>query len=133
MNSLSGIINQIEVNGSLSLVGIKVGDCDFKSIVVETPETAEFLKIDGPIKVLFKETEVVISTDENPQISLRNKMKAIIQSIEKGKLLSKITMDTNAGNVTSIITTNAVIQLNLVEGSNVLAMVKTNEVLLSEC
>jgi molybdate transport system regulatory protein len=133
MNSLSGIINQIEVNGSLSLVGIKVGDCDFKSIVVETPETAEFLKIDGPIKVLFKETEVVISTDENPQISLRNKMKAIIQSIEKGKLLSKITMGTNAGNVTSIITTNAVIQLNLVEGSNVLAMVKTNEVLLSEC
>lgn len=133
MNSLSGIINQLEVNGSLSLVGIKVGDCDFKSIVVETPETAEFLKIDGPIKVLFKETEVVISTDDNPQISLRNKMKATIQSIEEGKLLSKIRMDTNAGHITSIITTNAVVQLNLVEGSNVLAMVKTNEVLLSEC
>lgn len=133
MNSLSGIINQIEVNGSLSLVSIKVGDCDFKSIVVETPETAEFLKVDGPINVLFKETEVVISTDSNPQISLRNKMKALIQTIEKGKLLSKITMATNAGNVISIITTNAVKQLNLVEGSSVLAMVKTNEVLLSEC
>ena len=133
MNSLSGIINQIEVNGSLSLVGIKVGSCDFKSIVVETPETAEFLKLDGPIKVLFKETEVIISTDENPQISLRNKMKATIISIEEGKLLSKISMDTNAGNVISIITTNAVKQLNLVEGSSVLAMVKTNEVLLSEC
>ena len=133
MNSLSGIINQIEVNGSLSLVGIKVGECDFKSIVVETPETAEFLKIDGPIKVLFKETEVIISTDANPQISLRNKMRAIIRSIEEGKLLSKISMDTNAGNVISIITTNAVKQLSLIEGSSVLAMVKTNEVLLSEC
>ena len=133
MNSLSGIINQIEVNGSLSLVGIKVGECDFKSIVVETPETADFLKLDGPIKVLFKETEVIISTDANPQISLRNKMKATINSIEEGKLLSKISMNTNAGNVISIITTNAVKQLNLIEGCSVLAMVKTNEVLLSEC
>lgn len=133
MNSLSGIIDQIEVNGSLSLVGIKVGECDFKSIVVETPDTAEFLKINGAIKVIFKETEVIISTDANPQISLRNKMRAVIKSIEKGKLLSKISMDTNAGNVISIITTNAVNQLNLVEGSSVLAMVKTNEVLLSEC
>lgn len=133
MNSLSGIIDQIEVNGSLSLVGIKVGECEFKSIVVETPDTAEFLKINGAIKVIFKETEVIISTDANPQISLRNKMRAVIKSIEKGKLLSKISMDTNAGNVISIITTNAVNQLNLVEGSSVLAMVKTNEVLLSEC
>jgi len=133
MNSLSGIIKQIEVNGSLSLVGIKVGECDFKSIVVETPDSAEFLKIDGPISVLFKETEVIISTDSNPQISLRNKMKATIQTIDKGTLLSKLTMDTNAGKVVSIITTNAVKQLSLVEGGQVLAMVKTNEVLLSEC
>ena len=133
MNSLSGLINQIEVNGSLSLVSIKVGECDFKSIVVETPETAEFLRIDGPINVLFKETEVIISTDSDPQISLRNKMVATIKAIDKGKLLSKITMETNAGKVISIITTNAVKQLNLVEGGQVLAMVKTNEVLLSEC
>ena len=133
MNSLSGIINQIEVNGSLSLVGIKVGECDFKSIVVETPDSAEFLQIDGSINVLFKETEVIISTDSNPQISLRNKMKATIKAIDKGKLLSKLTMETNAGKVVSIITTNAVKQLNLVEGGQVLAMVKTNEVLLSEC
>ena len=115
------------------MVGIKVGECDFKSIVVETPDSAEFLQIDGPINVLFKETEVIISTDSNPQISLRNKMKATIKVIDQGKLLSKLTMETNAGKVLSIITTNAVKQLNLVEGGQVLAMVKTNEVLLSEC
>lgn len=133
MNTLTGKIEQIEVNGSLSLVSIKVGPCAFKSIVLETPETVDFLIPDGRINVLFKETEVVISTDKNPQISLRNKMKATIKEIEQGKLLAKISLDTNAGDVVSIITTNAVKQLKLGVGSSVLAMVKTNEVLLSKC
>jgi molybdate transport system regulatory protein len=133
MNSLKGVIEQVEVNGSLSLVSIKVGDCNFKSIVLETPETAGFLVAGGEANVLFKETEVIISTDSNPQISLRNKMKATIAAIDGGKLLAKIQLDTNAGKVISIITSNAVKQLNLTTGSKVLAMVKTNEVLLAEC
>lgn len=133
MNSLQGIIEDVEVSGNLSLVTIKVKKCVFKSIVIETPETANYLRKDGKINVLFKETEVIIGKDEKMQISLRNKMLGLIKSVESGSLLSKLVIDTNAGEIISIITTNAVKNLGLAVGSSVLAMVKTNEVLLEEC
>ncbi len=133
MNSLQGIIEDVEVSGNLSLVTIKVKKCVFKSIVIETPETANYLRKDGKINVLFKETEVIIGKDEKMQISIRNKMLGLIKSVESGSLLSKLVIDTNAGEIISIITTNAVKNLGLAVGSSVLAMVKTNEVLLEEC
>jgi molybdate transport system regulatory protein len=133
MNSLKGEIEQIDISGNLSLVGIKVGDCQFKSIVVETPETVDYLRVGGAVDVLFKETEVIIGIGDNMQISLRNKMISTITSIEKGKLLAKLVLQTNAGEVISIITSNAVENLNLKEGLQVMAMVKTNEILLAKC
>ena len=60
MNSLKGVIEQVEVNGNLSLVNLKVGECNFKSIVIETPETAEYLRIGNTVDVLFKETEALL-------------------------------------------------------------------------
>ena len=133
MNSLKGEIEHIDISGNLSLVGIKVGDCQFKSIVVETPETVDYLRVGGAVDVLFKETEVIIGIGDNMQISLRNKMISTITSIEKGKLLAKLVLQTNAGEVISIITSNAVENLNLKEGLQVMAMVKTNEILLAKC
>ena len=133
MNLLTGVIEHIDISGNLSLIGIKVGECQFKSIVVETPETVDYLTIGGPVNVLFKETEVIIGIGDNMQISLRNKMDSTISSIEKGKLLTKLVLETNAGEVISIITTNAVENLNLTEGAKVMAMVKTNEILLAKC
>ena len=133
MNSLTGEIETIDVNGNLTLVGISVGECHFKSIVVETPETVDYLYEGSKVNVLFKETEVIIGIGENMQISLRNKMISTITAIEKGKLLAKLVMQTNAGKVISIITSNAVENLNLKVGTEVMAMVKTNEILLAKC
>ena len=133
MNSLNGKIQQLEISGNLTLVTIKVEECVFKSIVVETPETAKYLIEGGEILVMFKETEVILAKDLEIEISLRNKMPGTIKFIESGALLSKLILDTNAGEIISIITTNAVNNLGLTTGSKILAMVKTNEVLLAEC
>ena len=133
MNSLTGEIEQLNISGNLTLVGIKVGECHFKSIVVETPETVDYLRVGNKVNVLFKETEVIIGIGEDMKISLRNKMISTISSIEKGKLLAKLVMQTNAGEIISIITSNAVENLNLKEGTKVMAMVKTNEILLAKC
>ena len=108
MNSLKGDITKSEVNGKLSLVSLKVGSVDFKSIVIETPETVDYLREGGKVQVMFKETEVIIGKGENLQISLRNKMFGNIKTLEVGKLLAQLTIDTDAGEIISIITANAV-------------------------
>ena len=111
---------------------MKVKEIRLSAIVIDTPETASYLKIGQSINVIFKETEVIIGKGVEHHISLQNKLEGTVQSIESGSLLSKLILDTIAGNVTSIITTNAVNQLQLEAGSKITAMVKTNEMMLSE-
>jgi molybdate transport system regulatory protein len=88
MNVLPGIIQQIQTEGHLSIVRIKVDNDLFSSIVIDTPQTASYLAVDTKIDMLFKENEVVIAKSFSGQISMRNRFVCTIRSIEKGKLLS---------------------------------------------
>lgn len=133
MNSLQGHIKEVQVNGSLSLVTVALSDeLLFKAVIIETPETASYLREGHLVKVLFKETEVVIGKDIKHIISLQNQIRGEIKRVERGQLLSNIIINTPAGDISSIITTNAVDQLSLKEELTVCAMVKTNEIMLSE-
>ena len=132
MNILKGTIEKLTISGSLTLIGIKVGTIDMSAIVIDTPKTAPYLKIGNTITVVFKETEVIIGKGNTDEISLRNKFKGTIEILESKELLSKLTINTNVGKISSIITTNAVKQLKLELGTTVTAMVKTNEILISE-
>ena len=133
MNSLEGHIKEVHVNGSLSLVTVELSDqILFKAIIIENPETASYLTAGHLVKVLFKETEVIIGKDVKHLISIQNQLRGVIKHIERGLLLSNILISTPAGDISSIITTNAVDQLGLEEELTVSAMVKTNEIMLSE-
>ena len=132
MNILKGNIESIAVNGDLSIVRVNVAGSLFSSIVIDTPETASFLKVKNEVKIIFKETEVIIGVGDMSGISLRNKMPGTVKSIDADTLLSTLTLETPMGDITSIITSNAVEQLKIKPGMEVTAMVKTNELILSK-
>ena len=132
MNTIIGKIVSVESNGELSLVRMTSVGLKFTSIVIDTPETAAYLKPENPVKIIFKENEVILANRADCSISLQNKMPGEIIKVESDKLLSKLVIKTPVGNITSIITSNAVKQLDLYLGKNIVAMVKTNEIMLSE-
>ena len=132
MNTLSGKIESVAEKGSLSLVKVKVASVTLSAIVIDTHETAAYLQPGHAVKVVFKETEVIIGKGGQHEISLQNKLSGTIEKIETGELLAKLTLATEVGKVVSVITANAVKQLELGEGSEVVAMIKTNEMMLSE-
>ncbi len=132
MNTLIGKIENITVNGSLSLIHVLVQKTLMSVIVIDTPKTAPYLKKGNTINVIFKETEVIIGKGKIINLSLQNKLIGKIKQIESGKLLSKLTLQTSAGTIVSIITTNAVHELQLKQGNEVTAMIKTNELMLSK-
>jgi len=131
MNVINGIISHIESHEEISLVKVNSDDVTFSSIVLDTPETSDYLKIENRVKIIFKETEVMISKDLNPNISIQNKLLCRIESIQKGVILSQINLVHNEQTIKSIITRNACEQLDLKENDIVLALIKTNEVSLS--
>ena len=131
MNELRGHIKTVEVSGNLSLVAVELQNGQLlKAIVIDTPQSASYLKPETAIAVVFKENEVIIGTGTQLQISLQNQIPARISALEKGKLLCKLKLQSTAGNLSSIISSAAVEQLKLEVGQEVTAMIKLNEVML---
>jgi molybdopterin-binding protein len=132
MNQLNGIITSIETDGNISLVGILAEGTEFFSLVIDTPQTASYLKQGNTIVLIFKETEMSIAKHLTGGISLRNRFPAIIRTIEPGKIVSKIALDFKGQLLYSIITTQSVHRLHLQIGDHVEGLVKTNEISIME-
>lgn len=132
MNVLSGNIASVTPSGDLSLVKVNCSGILISVILIDTPDTVPYLKVEAPVQLMFKETEVIIGLGSAHDISLQNRLNGPVTSIEKGELLSKVTIQSEAGIISSVITTNAVNQLGLEVGTGACGMIKTNEIMLSE-
>lgn len=132
MNKLKGTIAAIESNRHMSLVDVAVGGDVFSATLLETPETADYLKVGNPVTLLFKETEVSLAKGLSGLISMRNRLAATVQGMERGDIMSAIALDYCGHSITSVITTRAVARLGLAVGDAVEALVKANEIALME-
>lgn len=133
MNKITGNIVDIRSHGNLSIVHVKLDDDTvFSSIVIDTPDTLDYLQIGNKICLIFKETEVILTKDPVAKLSLQNKISGTIKSIHKGKLISKITIDSVCGIINAIINTKALEELDLHVRDSIIAMVNQNEVMISE-
>ncbi len=132
MNRLKGKIVDVSSEENISVVKIKVDDILLTSVLLETPETAEYLKIGRDIFILFKETEVSIGKNIHGEISLSNRIETTVKDIKKGKILTQLRLSFSNKEITSIITTESAKRLNLKVGDKVVAFIKANEVSLME-
>lgn len=67
------------------------------------------------------------------KISARNMLKGVVKNIEKGDIVSKVKMEiTVPANITAIISTEAVEDLNIKVGDKVEAVVKATEVMVAK-
>ena len=154
MNILQGNIKEITTENEISLVKIDADGQIFTSIVIDIPDGTNYLKIGHPVRLLFKETEVIIARTSPLAISVQNRIECVIREITIGRLLCNLTLDIldnrhSSGDgslqgdrhspgdpfppaqIQSIITRNACDQLSLQTGDKVTALIKTNEVSLS--
>ena len=132
MNTTTGHITHIESTAHLSVVRVQLSDTiTIKTIVVETPETASYLKLQQQVNVYFKETEVILALPNACTTSIENKIPATISSIENGSLLSTVSLQTSIGTINALISTPAVQNLNLMPQQEVIALIKMNEIMLS--
>ena len=130
MNKLQGKIMNIESSEHISIVDIDVKGDLFSTVIIETPETADYLRIGEEVFMLFKETEVSIGKALSGNLSLRNRLKSKIRTIEKGTVLTKITLDYKGKDIISVITTRSTNKLDLKVGDEVQGLVKANEVII---
>jgi len=132
MNRLKGVIKAIATEKDISLVTVAAAGEIFSALVIDTPQTAAYLKPNQEINMVFKETEMSIGKNVSGGLSLRNRFAATILEINAGEILSSINLDFKGHLLCAIITTQSVTDLKLAVGDNVVGLVKTNEVSLME-
>lgn len=131
MNKFIGHITKIISEGSISKVCVDLGqNILLQSVVIDTPETANYLKPNSVVEVMFKSTEVIISTSEN-NTSICNSISATVAEVRLGKLFSRIQLSSVLGDILCIGSAEQWKNLNLTEGSKVYALVNFHEILLA--
>ena len=67
------------------------------------------------------------------EISARNQLKGTVTKVVLGGVMAEVTIDIGGGNtIVSAITRGSVEQMNLAEGSEVIAVIKATEVLVAK-
>lgn len=130
MNKLTGIITQIQQSGAILLVDVDVDGHGFSALLIESAAQPQWLQKGNVIDLVFKETEVSLAKNLNGMISLRNRMICKVLQVERGELLSKITLQFQKHTIVSAITTRAVDSLQISIGDKIEALVKANEISL---
>ncbi|EAY27415.1 TOBE domain-containing protein [Microscilla marina] len=132
MNQLTGNITSINSQAHLSLVQVLVAQHTLQVLLIDTPQTAEYLQTGQNIELLFKETEVLLALAPlSGNISVPNQLPCTVQAIVEDTLLSKVSLDFAGYRITSVVTTPALQQMQLALGQQVVAMVKANEIMLA--
>ncbi len=132
MNKIAGKIKYIESSDSISLLEIDTEIGGMCAVVVETSETAGYLKIGREVYVLFKEIEVSIGKNISGMLSMRNKIPCTVKEIKKGKVLTRLILKCRSKTIKSVITTKSANEMNVNVGDEVIAFIKTNEITLME-
>jgi molybdate transport system regulatory protein len=130
MNKLSARIVNIKSSEHISIISLDVSGDIFSAIVLEGTKTSLSYKLQDAVDLLFKETEVGLAKNLTGMISLRNRFKGVIQKMDKGPILTKVTLNYKSSPVESIISTQSAEQMALHENEEVEWLVKSNEVTL---
>ena len=83
------------------------------------------------VRALVKSTEVSLATAAVEGISIRNQLPGTVADITTGVAMTSVKVTVAGGTLTAAITTDAVNDLGLAAGSQVVALVKSTEISLS--
>ncbi len=129
MNRITGIISKIESDSFLSIITVETDIGEFSVVLLETPNTADYMREGKKVNLLFKETEVEIFKNCSfLKNTFLNMFDADLVCIENGKILSKLTLRSGNNTFFSIIPKKSVDLLDIKEGDSINFLIRPNEI-----
>lgn len=129
-----GQVTDIEQGAVNSVVNIRLkGGDKISSMITDNSVQRLELSPGREVMVIVKASSVMLGFDIDPaQISARNILTGTIANILSGVVNDEVTIDLPGGStVTSIITSNSVKRLKIMEGKTFSAVIKASDVLLA--
>ncbi|EPB0750426.1 molybdopterin-binding protein [Campylobacter jejuni] len=128
MNLIKGQICELLNQEDIVIVKILSKEMIFSVLMLEL-KSLENLKIGVSVELLFKEHELCFSASKT-LLSVENSFLAKITKIKKGELLYQVFFDFKGNELSSIITKEKALELEICKNQEWLCFVKANDIVL---
>ncbi|HED0673378.1 TPA: molybdenum-pterin-binding protein [Campylobacter jejuni] len=128
MNLIKGQICELLNQEDIVIVKILSKEVIFSVLMLEL-KSLENLKIGASVELLFKEHELCFSASKT-LLSVENSFLAKITKIKKGELLYQVFFDFKGNELSSIITKEKALELEICKNQEWLCFVKANDIVL---
>ncbi len=129
MNKIKARVEEIKIVDEFTFITFKSKDIELKMISLDITSTIEVAKM---ALISIKATQIGIAKDFIGKISCDNQIRASIESIKIGSLFSSINLLIGDLILESIITTQAILEMNLKVGDSVVTLIKAFDISLVE-
>ncbi|MDD4856145.1 MAG: hypothetical protein PHQ22_04790 [Sulfuricurvum sp.] len=126
MNTLNATITAVTTSEHLSILTVAVGTDPFHLLLAEASNIEDL--VDTSVTLAFKETEVILSKE--PINTTANIGRANVQKIERGIILSQITLLYHEIIIMALVPTLTFDTLEINEANNIYWMVQPSEISL---
>ncbi|MER6571108.1 TOBE domain-containing protein [Streptomyces sp. NPDC001093] len=131
-NQLPGTVTEVHPGEAMATVKLRLEGGQHLMAAI-TKESAEDLSLTpgSTVRALVKSTEVSLATHRVEGLSIRNQLQGTIVGLTTGAVMASVKISVDDGELTAAITKEAVTDLGLFVGSDVVALIKATEVSLA--
>ncbi|MFG3016556.1 molybdopterin-binding protein [Streptomyces cinerochromogenes] len=131
-NQLPGTVTEVHFGEVMATVKVRLtGGQDLTAAI--TLEAARDLALSegATVRALVKSTEVSLATAPVHGVSIRNQLPGTVTHLSTGGAMATVRIGIEGGRLTSAITQESAADLDLSEGTPVIALIKSTEVALA--
>ncbi|MCW9026834.1 MAG: TOBE domain-containing protein [Thiovulaceae bacterium] len=129
MSIFKAKVCEIKNVDALNIVKFSYADTTLSMMSLELDSN---IKVGTNVYLYAKTNNIALAKNLTGDLSYSNQIKAKINSIDNGELLSKITLQDSIGTFESVITKDSASRMSLAVGDEVVALIKASELSISE-
>jgi molybdate transport system regulatory protein len=131
-NQLPGTITAITPGEVMATVKVRLtGGRNLTAAITLEAAKELGLAAGSAVRALVKSTEVSLATAPVEGVSIRNQLPGTVRDITTGGAMASVKVAVEGGDLTAVITRDAVTDLSLAPGATVVALIKSTEVSLA--
>ncbi|MFJ8547104.1 molybdopterin-binding protein [Streptomyces sp. NPDC093586] len=131
-NQLPGTVTAVTPGEAMATVKVRLtGGQDLTAAITREAVDDLGLSVGTAVRALVKSTEVSLATGRTDDLSIRNRLPGAVTRITLGEAMAAVHVTMDDAELTAVITREAVEELGLFVGSDVVALIKSTEVMLA--
>jgi molybdate transport system regulatory protein len=131
-NQIKGRVTDIQTGKAMAFVTIQAGEMQLASLITTDAVHELKLKQNDQVTAIVKASDVMLAKGALSQLSGRNRLAGQVDSVHQDEAMSFVTVIIGRERLGAAISTQAVTEMGLKQGDQVIAIIKATGVMLAK-